>query len=120
MTPLERSRKALEGVNIRKVLEESNLPVEIVTAIADRCEYVEEQSDLIADLQAKADVWAWCVKDPYGALLLFCEATNADTYGAPDMKAVSELRMRQFIRERVIELMEPASPTCEVENKDGA
>ena len=32
----------LEGLNIRKVLEESNLPIEIASAIADRCERVPE------------------------------------------------------------------------------
>lgn len=44
MTPAGRGRKALEGVNIRKVLEESSLPIEIATAIADRCEYVNGDS----------------------------------------------------------------------------
>ena len=43
MTPHERSRKALEGVNVRRLLEESNLPVEIATAIADRLEYVSSE-----------------------------------------------------------------------------
>jgi hypothetical protein len=37
-SPLSRSLKSLEGLNIRRVLEESNLPVEIATAIADRLE----------------------------------------------------------------------------------
>jgi hypothetical protein len=41
MTPNERSRKALENVDIRRMLEESNLPVEIATAIADRLEQPE-------------------------------------------------------------------------------
>ena len=48
-SPLERSRKALEGVNLRKLLEESNLPVEIATAITDR---LESQTD---ELLAKYD-----------------------------------------------------------------
>ena len=37
-TPLSRSRKALEGVDIRRLLEASGLPVEQATAIADMCE----------------------------------------------------------------------------------
>lgn len=37
MTPLGRSRAALPA-NIRKTLEESNLPIEVATAIADLCE----------------------------------------------------------------------------------
>lgn len=36
-SPLSRSRAALPS-NIRKTLEESNLPVEVATAIADLCE----------------------------------------------------------------------------------
>ena len=42
-TPLSRSRKALEGVNVRQVLEASNLPVEIATAIADALETVKPE-----------------------------------------------------------------------------
>ena len=37
MTPLDRSRAALPA-NIRRTLEESNLPIEVATAIADHCE----------------------------------------------------------------------------------
>lgn len=37
-TPLDRSRAALPE-NVRKVLEESNLPVEVATAIADALEF---------------------------------------------------------------------------------
>lgn len=36
-SPIDRSRAALPA-NIRKTLEESNLPVEVATAIADLCE----------------------------------------------------------------------------------
>lgn len=39
VTPLERSRKVLEGLDVRLVLEHSGLPVEIATAIADLCEH---------------------------------------------------------------------------------
>ena len=37
MTPFERSRAALPS-DIRRTLEESNLPIEVATAIADLCE----------------------------------------------------------------------------------
>ena len=37
-TPLSRSRKALEGVDIRRLLENSGIQIEIATAIADQCE----------------------------------------------------------------------------------
>ena len=38
MTPFDRSKDALERISVRKVLEESNLPIEIATAIADALE----------------------------------------------------------------------------------
>ena len=38
MTPIDRSRKALEGVDVRRVLEQSDLPIEIATALADMVE----------------------------------------------------------------------------------
>ena len=41
MTPFERSQAALP-VNIRKTLEESNLPVEVATAIADEIERLRQ------------------------------------------------------------------------------
>lgn len=42
MTPLERSRKALEGVNIRATLEASNIEIEVAVAIADLIEHPPE------------------------------------------------------------------------------
>lgn len=42
MTPLERSRKVLAGLNVRALLEASDLPIEVATAIADRLEYPRE------------------------------------------------------------------------------
>lgn len=48
-SPLDRSRAALPE-NIRKTLEESNLPVEVATAIADLCDGLirpeEERSEI--------------------------------------------------------------------------
>ena len=38
MTPFDRSKDVLERISVRKVLEESNLPIEIATAIADALE----------------------------------------------------------------------------------
>ena len=38
MTPYERSRKVLEGLDVRRLLEASDVPVEIATAIADALE----------------------------------------------------------------------------------
>ena len=42
MTPFERSRAALPS-DIRRTLEESNLPIEVATAIADLCEQRAEE-----------------------------------------------------------------------------
>ena len=42
MTPFERSRAELPK-DIRKALEESNLPIEVATAIADLCEQRAEE-----------------------------------------------------------------------------
>lgn len=41
MTPFERSRgvlRGLEGIDVRRELEQSDLPIELATAIADVCE----------------------------------------------------------------------------------
>ena len=38
MSPFDRSRKRLEGVNVRQILEASNLPVDLATAISDKCD----------------------------------------------------------------------------------
>lgn len=55
MSPLTRSWKRLEGINIRRVLEASNLPIETATAIADLCELSTER---IAEADKRAnDAW---------------------------------------------------------------
>lgn len=53
MTPLDRSRAALPA-NIRKTLEESNLPIEVATAIADLCEMRPEEA-----LRKDAERYRW-------------------------------------------------------------
>ena len=50
MTPFERSRAELPK-DIRKALEESNLPIEVATAIADVCEQR-------AEVATPNEVWA--------------------------------------------------------------
>ena len=55
MTPLERSRKLLHGMNIRRLLEHSDLPVEIATAIADLCEQLPE-GDAVWNAAIKAAI----------------------------------------------------------------
>jgi hypothetical protein len=42
LSPIERSMRVLEGVNIRRSLEASGLPIEVATAIADLCEFRPE------------------------------------------------------------------------------
>lgn len=52
MSPIARSWKALEGVNIRRALESSNLPIEIAVAIADLC---ESSTERIAEADKQAN-----------------------------------------------------------------
>ena len=55
MSPFDRSRKRLEGVNVRQILEASNLPADLATAIADKCEgLLGPEAGAVSKLQAIA------------------------------------------------------------------
>lgn len=76
MTPFERSRASLPS-NIRKTLEESNLPIAVATAIADYVAELaferdtlslrpEEEGSLSIRRELLASAVAWFVPDPNG------------------------------------------------------
>lgn len=99
--------EALAAERPREALEHA---VRFGMVLAARSPIASETANnelLIADLQAQADIWTWLVNHPYDGLLLFSEATNCDTYGLPREEApIPAAKVREFVRERVIELME--------------
>ena len=72
-SPLDRSRSYLPA-NIRRTLEESNLSIEVATAIADECETIDRCR---RELNQALDDTEKLIREQAETLALLCELNDA-------------------------------------------